>query len=328
MTGKALAAWQHIVETAGIQGGSNARHGFNVGPRRSVGASPVAVAQAASTAEPLSGPQPLEDRKVLTGMIFVLRTGIPWREMPPELGGGSGMTCLRRLKPWHRTGVFQKLYEILLADLNGADTIDWSRALVDSATTKAPSGGEKTGPNPTDRRKLGSKVHVLVDATGIPLAITVTGAQAHDVTHLIPLVEEVPPVRGKKAGQDEDPTWCKGIAVLTRSRIAISSGNGASSRSSRRGGPNMAPASGRRGGMSREPWPGSRATGRSGYEPNGERRTTRRWSTWRPASSGIGTDEVILLRALSSDPTDPELLISTAKSSVLSKPIGWSFTPL
>src|SRR6185437_972345 len=58
MTGKALAAWQHIVETAGIQGGSNARHGFNVGPRRSVGASPVAVAQAASTAEPLSGPQP------------------------------------------------------------------------------------------------------------------------------------------------------------------------------------------------------------------------------------------------------------------------------
>lgn len=99
------------------------------------------------------GRNPIEDRKVLTGMIFVLRTGIPWREMPPELGGGSGMTCLRRLKPWHRTGVFQKLYEILLADLNGADTIDWSRALVDSATTKAPSGGEKTGPNPTDRRK-------------------------------------------------------------------------------------------------------------------------------------------------------------------------------
>lgn len=55
-----------------------------------------------------------------------------------------------------------------------------SRALVDSATTKAPSGGEKTGPNPTDRRKLGSKVHVLVDATGIPLAIQVTGAKIHD----------------------------------------------------------------------------------------------------------------------------------------------------
>jgi hypothetical protein len=131
-----------------------------------------------------------------------------------------------------------------LAELNGADKIDWSRALVDSATTKAPSGGEKTGPNPPDRRQLGSKVHVLVDAKGIPLASKVTGAHAHDVTHVIPLVDEVPPVGGKKTGQDEDPTWCTGIAARTLSLIAISFGNGASSRSSRSGGPNMAPASG------------------------------------------------------------------------------------
>jgi transposase len=108
------------------------------------------------------------------------------------------MTCLRRLKQWHRRGVFQKLYEILLDELNGADKIDWSRALVDSATTKAPSGGEKTGPNPTDRRKLGSKVHVLVDAKGVPLAVKLTGANAHDITQIIPLVDEVPLVRGKK----------------------------------------------------------------------------------------------------------------------------------
>ena len=144
------------------------------------------------------GRKPLNDCNVLTGISFVLRTGIPWREMPAELGCGSGRTCLRRLKRWHRNGVFQKLYEVLLAELNGADTIDWSRALVDSATTKAPSGGRKTGPNPTDRRKLGSKVHVLVDATGIPLAIQVTGANIHDVTQVIPLVDGVPKVRGKK----------------------------------------------------------------------------------------------------------------------------------
>jgi transposase len=118
--------------------------------------------------------------------------------MPAELGFGSGMTCLRRLKQWHRRGVFQKLYEVLLAELNGADKIDWSPALVDSATTKAPSGGNKTGPNPTDRRKLGSKVHVLVDAKGIPLAFKITGANAHDVTQVIPLVDGVPKVRGKK----------------------------------------------------------------------------------------------------------------------------------
>lgn len=94
--------------------------------------------------------------------------------------------------------MFQKLYEILLDELNGAKKIDWSRALVDSTTTKAPSGGEKTGPNPMDRRKLGSKVHVLVDAKGIPLAVKLTGTNSHDVTEIIPLVDEVPLVRGKK----------------------------------------------------------------------------------------------------------------------------------
>jgi transposase len=71
----------------------------------------------------------LDDRKVLTGIIFVLRTGIPWRHMPPELGCGPEMTCLRRLREWHREGVFQKLYEVLLGKLKSADKIDWSRAV-------------------------------------------------------------------------------------------------------------------------------------------------------------------------------------------------------
>ncbi|MBY0376015.1 MAG: transposase [Bryobacteraceae bacterium] len=70
--------------------------------------------------------------------------------------------------------------------------------MVDSATTKAPSGGGETGPNPTDRRKLGSKVHGLVDAQGIPLAIQVTGTNIHNVTKVIPLVDWVPKVRGKR----------------------------------------------------------------------------------------------------------------------------------
>lgn len=140
----------------------------------------------------------LEDRKVLTGIIFVLRTGIPWRHMPPELECGSGMTCLRRLREWHHKGVFQKLYEVLLAKLHSADKIDWSRAIIDSAKTKSPSGGEKTGPNPTDRRKLGSKIHVLVDAHGVPLAVSLTGANRHDITQVLPLTDGVTPVRGKK----------------------------------------------------------------------------------------------------------------------------------
>ena len=58
-------------------------------------------------------------------------------------------------------------------------------------------GGSATGPSPVDRARNGSKHHLLVDAGGIPLAWTLTGGNRHDVTQLIPLVDRVPPVRGK-----------------------------------------------------------------------------------------------------------------------------------
>jgi len=64
--------------------------------------------------------------------------------------------------------------------------------------------GAQTVPNPTDRRKPGSKHHVLTDAKGIPLATTLTGANAHDVTQLIPLVDAIPKIRGKR-GQRRRP---------------------------------------------------------------------------------------------------------------------------
>ncbi len=57
--------------------------------------------------------------------------------------------------------------------------------------------GGKTGPNPTDRRKPGSKHHLITDAQGIPLAAILTGANRHDVTQLLPLVEAIPPIRGQ-----------------------------------------------------------------------------------------------------------------------------------
>ena len=58
-------------------------------------------------------------------------------------------------------------------------------------------GGAETGPSPVDRGRPGSKHHLLVDATGIPLASSVTGSNRNDITQLIPLVERVPPVRGR-----------------------------------------------------------------------------------------------------------------------------------
>ena len=70
--------------------------------------------------------------------------------------------------------------------------------------------GEKTGPNPTDRRKPGSKHHLITDAEGIPLAAILTGANRHDVTQLLPLVEAIPPVRGRRGRPRRRPDQVQG----------------------------------------------------------------------------------------------------------------------
>lgn len=144
------------------------------------------------------GRKPLDNRKAFVGILFVLKTGIRWEDLPQEMGGGSGMTCWRRLRDWQAAGVWQSLHELLLAELQAADRIDWSRAVVDSASVRALGGGEQTGPNPTDRAKPGSKHHLITDGGGIPLATILTGANTADVNELEVLVDAIPPIRGKR----------------------------------------------------------------------------------------------------------------------------------
>lgn len=91
------------------------------------------------------GRKRIDDRMVLTGILFVLKTGIAWESLPQELGCGSGMTCWRRLQEWQRAGVWQALHELLLTKLNEAERIDWSRVVVDSASVPAVLGAPKPG---------------------------------------------------------------------------------------------------------------------------------------------------------------------------------------
>ena len=104
------------------------------------------------------GRKPIGHREALTGILFVLRSGIPWELLPQEMGCGSGMTCWRRLRDWQAAGVWQKLHERLLAKLNGADAIDWSRAVVDSASIQALYGGKKRAPT----RRIGANPAVSI----------------------------------------------------------------------------------------------------------------------------------------------------------------------
>ena len=89
------------------------------------------------------GRKPIDDRKCLIGLLFVLKTGIPWEDLPQEMGCGSGMSCWRRLRDWRRAGVWDRLHLTLLTHLHEAEQIDWSRAVVDSASVRAVGGGKK-----------------------------------------------------------------------------------------------------------------------------------------------------------------------------------------
>ena len=98
--------------------------------------------------KPKGGRPPVPDRQALTGILFILRTGTQWEYLPQEMGCGCGMTCWRRLHAWHKAGVWQRIWQMLLDQLGLADAIDWSRALIDSASVRAVLGGSAPAPTP------------------------------------------------------------------------------------------------------------------------------------------------------------------------------------
>ena len=102
---------------------------------------------------PKGGRPRLPDRQALTGILFVLKTGLPWEDLPTELRCGCGMSCWRRLRDWQADGTWTRIHAELLARLAGAGKLDWSKCVIDSSSVRAVFGGRRPAPAPRTGRK-------------------------------------------------------------------------------------------------------------------------------------------------------------------------------
>ena len=126
------------------------------------------------------GRPPADNRDVINGIWHVLWTGCQWKSIRKEWFGVSSSVLHERFQTWQQQGLFEKLLKVIVKYYAREHGIGWKWQSVDSMMAPAPLGGAKTGRNPTDRGKSGSKIHLLVDELGAPLAIWITGANEHD----------------------------------------------------------------------------------------------------------------------------------------------------
>jgi putative transposase len=136
-------------------------------------------------------------RLLFDALLYVLRTGCQWHAIPRQ-EYAPGTTVHGRFRQWVQAGVFEKAWKVLLEYYDQKVGIDWKWQALDGVITKAPLGGDATGPNPVDRAKAGTKRSVLTDRRGAPLAVVVTGANTPDKTVALETVDGVGVPRPEK----------------------------------------------------------------------------------------------------------------------------------
>ncbi|KOG08799.1 transposase [Streptomyces viridochromogenes] len=101
--------------------------------------------------------------------------------------------------------MWAKLHRLVLDELGSRGDLDWSRCAIDSVNMRALKKGDLTGPNPVDRGKYGSKIHLITERTGLPLSVGISGANVHDSQALVPLVKGIPPIRSRRGPRRRRP---------------------------------------------------------------------------------------------------------------------------
>jgi len=139
----------------------------------------------------LRGGRPrVPDRQCANAIFYVLRTGCQWQALN-QTNLCAHSTAHDRFQEWVKAGVFLALWQAAIEQFDKLCGIDWDWLAMDGAMSKAPLGGDKTGPNPTDRGKSGVKQSVLTKGHGIPLAVVIEGANRHDMKLMRPTLAEI-----------------------------------------------------------------------------------------------------------------------------------------
>jgi len=135
------------------------------------------------------GKKRIDWRQAFNGIIFRMRTGCQWNQLPKQFGDDSSVH--RWFQRWSKNGVMEKIWAALVEDCRELGGVSWEWQSVDGALGKARFGGDEIGPNPTDRGKQGVKRSVLVEQHGGPLGVVIAGANVHDTKLLAQTLEAV-----------------------------------------------------------------------------------------------------------------------------------------
>ena len=163
---------------------------------------------------PKGGRPPLPDRPALTGILFVLRTGLPWEDLPAELGCGGGMSCWRRLRDWQADGTWTRVHGPLLERLHSAGTRDGSKCVIDSSRVPAVFGG----PRPAPTRRAGALSVMTTSQSG---DVTAASRNSPVLTPDVGSLPEPVPPFCERNGEGADPS---SMILLTTGRILLSRG--------------------------------------------------------------------------------------------------------
>jgi putative transposase len=124
------------------------------------------------------GRRRIDARAALDAIIFRLRSGCQWNQLPNEFPDDSSVH--RTFQRWEQNGVLDQIWATLVEECEELGGVNWQWQSADAAMAKARFGGDETGPNPTDRAKPETKRSLLVEADGGPLAVVISGANVHD----------------------------------------------------------------------------------------------------------------------------------------------------